>query len=116
MLSNGAKMKKLLSYLVIAIIVGVAAVYFTLGPNVLMGGPSNSAIVEGARAAMVASAPGAAEADQANSAKITPRGLCNSAPNAGRACIVDVQIAGGASSTFVAVLRKGPDGIWVAGE
>lgn len=109
-------MKTLLIYGSLVILAGLAIVYFTLGPNVLMGGPSKSAIIEGARAVLVASAPGQAEADLAKAATITPKGLCGSAPQGGYACILEVEIPGEAPRPFVAVLRKGADGVWVAGE
>ncbi|MGB4829331.1 MAG: hypothetical protein WBP18_19035 [Paracoccaceae bacterium] len=109
-------MKKIINFVALAILAGLAVVYFTRGPNVLLGGPSKSAIVEGARAAMVATAPGPAEADLAKAAGISPKGLCSKATDGGWACIVEVQTDGAAPTTFVAVLKKGADGVWVAGE
>ncbi len=41
-------MKKIINFVALAILAGLAVVYFTLGPSVLLGGPSKSAIVAGA--------------------------------------------------------------------
>lgn len=109
-------MRKLLNILALAIVAGVAAIYFTLGPSFLIGGPKTSAIVDVARAVMVATAADAAQADLAKSAKITPKGLCSSQPEGSYACIVDVEVAGASATTLIAVLKKDANGNWVAAQ
>lgn len=104
-------MRKFLSIIVIAALVGIAAVYFMYGPSFLMGGPKTSDIINLSRSAMVASATGSAEADLAKTADISPKGLCNHVGE-GYACIVEVKINGAAPTSLVTVLKKGSDGTW----
>jgi len=108
--------KRLFNIVLLLIIVGIAGVYFLWGPSALMGGPKNSDIIAVARAAMVTTAPDGAAADLARAAKITPKGLCNSGTDGTTACTVTVETTGTPAQTFVATMKKGPDGAWVAAE
>src|SRR5262245_39530031 len=104
-----------MNLLVLAIVAGLAIVYFTLGPNVLFGGPCKDAIIAISRQGMGASATGPAEAELAKTAKISPTGICNPI-NGEYACGVEVTVDGAAPTTFVAVLKKGADGNWAIAE
>ncbi|MBA8879029.1 hypothetical protein [Phyllobacterium myrsinacearum] len=106
-------MRKFLGIIVIAALVGIAAVYFMYGPSFLMGGPKTSDIVNVSRSTMVATATSPSEADLARSADISPKGLCNHVGE-GYACIVNVRINGAAPTSLVTVLKKGSDGTWIS--
>lgn len=108
-------MRRILNLISVVILLGGAAVYFTLGPSVFLGGPRSSDIVAVSRAAMVATSPDAAAAELARDARITPKGIC-SKQDGTFACIVEIEVAGAPATTFVSVLRKGADGVWVAAE
>lgn len=106
-------MSRALSYAVIAVLAALAVVYFTMGPSVLLGGPSKSDIVEVARQAMIASAPDDAAKKLATEATISPRGICNSMPNGTYACIVEVVVAGQPATSMVSEMKKDSSGAWV---
>jgi len=108
-------LRKILNFLVLTIVAGSAIVYFTLGPNVFLGGPTKNAIIDITRQVMIATSPSPTEAELAKTAKISPTGVCN--PSDGKyACGVEVTVDGAAPKTFVAVLKKGADGNWVMAE
>lgn len=104
-----------MNFLVLAIAIGAAAVYFLLGPNVFFGGPSKNAIIDITRQVMIVTSPSPAEAELAKTAKISPTGICNPAESK-YACGVEVTVDGAAPKTFVTVLGKGPAGNWVMAE
>ena len=109
-------MKKVISFLVLAVIAGLVVVYFVSGPSFLMGGPNKTAIVDVARSAMAATAPTADEAERVKTAQITPQGICSHMSNDDYACIVNVALDAQTTRPFVAVLRRSPDGGWISGE
>lgn len=109
-------MRKLLNLIAIVIIGGAAAVYFTLGPSFMIGGPKTSDIITVSRAQMVATAVGPTETEAAKAAKITPKGFCSNSDDGRYACAVEIEINGGAPNTLVSVLKKGIDGVWAAAE
>lgn len=109
-------MKTLLKLLPIVVVAGLAAIWFTVGPSVLFGGPKKSDIIAVTRAVMVATAPDAALAEAAKTATVTPGGLCSKNGDGNFACMVDVRVAGAPVQSLVAVLKKGADGVWTAAE
>lgn len=108
-------MKNLISIAVIALLAVLAGMYFTLGPNVFLGGPTNSAIVDVTRQVMAATATTEDAKQSAAGAEITPRGICSSKPNGVYACIVDVSVNGAPATSMVSLLRKADSG-WVAAD
>ena len=106
-------MSRVLSYAVIVLLAAAAVFYFTVGPNVLFGGPSKSAIIAAARQAAVESATTEADKKLAAEVSFSPRGICNTDPSGGYACIVDSTAPGFPTTAMVVIVRKEPNGEWV---
>lgn len=106
-------MRRLLPYLVLATLAAVGIAYLVLGPSVFIGGPTKAAIVDATRAAMVASAATPEEQSAAQSATITPQGLCSRGGDGSHACMVEVVAVGAPPQTFVSTMRKDATGNWV---
>ena len=109
-------MRKVLNIIAFLIIAGVAAVYFVFGPSALIGGPKTSDIVDVSRAVMVKTASSTALADAAETLEITPKGLCSHNQDGSYACAVEMKIGTSEPTIFIAVLKKGADGVWIAAE
>lgn len=108
-------MKKLISIAVPAILGIVAGLYLVYGPNVLMGGPAKSSIIDVTRQVMQATAQTEVARQLATFAEIIPKGICSSQPDGVYACIVDVSVNGAPATSMVALLKKA-NGAWVAAE
>lgn len=98
--------------IVLAVLVIGAGVYFLLGPSVVMGGPSKSEIERVSREVMRATMPSPELAKAAETATLSPKGICNKQGEV-FACMVDVSIEGSETKTFIAELRKDEKGNWV---
>ncbi|AWD22885.1 hypothetical protein [Pseudogemmobacter blasticus] len=109
-------MKTFLKLFPLVVVAALAAIWFTVGPSVLYGGPKKSDIIAVTRTVMAATAPDAALAEAAKAATVTPGGLCSKNNDGSFACMVDVQIAGAPVQSLVAVLKKGADGVWTAAD
>lgn len=107
-------MSRSVSYAILAIFVAAAIAYFTLGPNVFLGGPSKNDIITVTRQAMETAAATPELKQAAQAAAITPTGLCNNTGEA-YACAVEVTVPGQPAKTFVSLIKKDASG-WVATE
>lgn len=106
-------MKKVINFVILLIIVGVGAVYFTWGPNIFFGGPKNSDIIEVTKTVMIATSGSEEKKALVATAKITPKGICNKMDSK-FACAVNISLSDGSSKDFVAVLQKNATGTWLA--
>lgn len=98
------------------LIAAAGAGYLFLGPSVLFGGPTKAEIVRVTREGMIVRAASPEEDAVAQKARIAPQGYCSAAGNDAWACIVDVTLEGEMLGSFVTVLKRGTDGIWIAAD
>ena len=105
-------MRKLLTVLLIAVIAGLAYIWFIPGPSILLGGPAKADIVTATRTALQGPPGTTTEADVAT---FTPKGLCSKNDEGSFACIVEMTI-GDKTESAITVLKKDATGAWVAAE
>lgn len=105
-------MRKFLTVLMIALLAGLAYIWFIPGPSILLGGPAKSDILRATRATL-AGPPGATT--EADLATISPKGLCHKNDDGSFACIVEITL-NDRSETLVSVLKKDASGAWVAAD
>jgi len=102
-----------LTFVAVALLLGLGVAYLMFGPNVFLGGPTKSAIVDATRAAMITAAASAEEDAAAKAADIVPQGLCARHDGDSLACMVEITLAGAAPKAFISVLRQDDTGAWV---
>jgi hypothetical protein len=106
-------MSNRISLLALAVLLALGAGYLTLGPSVVLGGPTKATIVEVTRAVMLASAASPEQDAAAQAAEITPQGLCSRNQDGSHACLVEITTPGAAPRSLISVLRKDAGGGWI---
>lgn len=101
------------SIILLAILAIGGAAFFLLGPSVAMGGPTKSTIERVTRETLRATAPTPELATAAETAKLTPKGMCNKDAKV-FACIVEMRVGDAAPQTFITELTKDDTGNWGA--
>ncbi len=110
------KLYKFLTVVAPLLIAAAGAGYLFLGPSILFGGPTKAEIIRVTRAGMAATAASPAEDAVAQNVRIAPQGYCSTTDDGAWACIVDVTLEGEMLGSFVTVLKRGTDGIWVGAD
>lgn len=103
-------MRRPLAIVLIAMLAGLAWLWFIPGPSILLGGPPKADIVFATRTALAGPPGTTTEADMA---RISPKGLCRRTDDGSFACAVEMRL-GTRSETLVSLLKKDANGDWVA--
>ena len=101
------------AFFTLAVLLALGAGYLSLGPSVVLGGPTKATIVEVTRAVMLASAASPEQDAAAQAAEIIPQGLCSRNEDGSHACMVEITTPGDDPRSLISVLRKDAEGRWI---